>query len=87
MIVRVIRSLMVCNNRTLRGFTHGRIYRFIDDPDMYDTGYNWVMNDKCIIVAAPKSSFVTVDQFKKIVRNRNEAMAALVRSGFYEYYE
>ena len=51
---------------------------------MYDTGYNWVMNDKGIIEAAPKSSFVTVDQFKKIVRNRKAAMAALVRSGFYE---
>ena len=84
MIIRVIKSLMVCNNKILHGFTYGRIYRFIDDPDMYDTGYNWVMNDKGIIEAAPKSSFVTVDQFKKIVRNRKAAMAALVRSGFYE---
>lgn len=84
MIVRVIKHLMVCSNKDLYGFTYGRIYKFIDDPDIYDTGYNWVINDKGVIKAAPKSSFVTVDQFKQIVRNRNMALAALSRSEFYD---
>lgn len=75
MIVRVIKHLMVCNNKDLYGFTYGRIYKFLDDPDLYDTGYNWVKNDKGVIKAAPKSSFVTVDQFKQIVHNRNTALA------------
>jgi hypothetical protein len=65
MITRIIKSLMVCTNRKLENFTYGRIYRFINDPDMYDTGYNWVTNDKGIIVAAPKSSFRTIEQFKE----------------------
>lgn len=84
MIVRVIKHLMVCNNKDLYGFTYGRIYKFIDDPDIYDTGYNWVINDKGVIKAAPLSSFVTVDQFKQIVHNRNMALAALSRSEFYD---
>jgi hypothetical protein len=84
MIVRVVKHLMVCNNKDLYGFTYGRIYKFIDDPDIYDTGYNWVINDKGVIKATPLSSFVTVDQFKKIVRNRNMALAALSRSEFYD---
>ena len=84
MIVRVIKSLMVCSNKDLYGFTYGRIYHFINDPDMYDTGYNWVKNDVGVIKAAPKSSFVTLDQFKQIVSNRNMALAALSRSEFYD---
>jgi hypothetical protein len=84
MIVRVIKHLMVCNNKDLYGFTYGRIYKFIDDPDLYDTGYNWVANDAGVIKAAPKSSFVTVDQFKKIVRDRNVMLATLSSSEFYD---
>jgi hypothetical protein len=84
MIVRVVKHLMVCNNKDLYGFTYGRIYKFIDDPDIYDTGYNWIINDKGVIKAAPKSSFVTLDQFKQIVRNRNMALDTLSRSEFYD---
>jgi hypothetical protein len=64
MIVRVIKSLMVCTSKKLNNFTYGRVYRFIDDPDIYDTGYHWVKNDKKVISAVPISSFRTIDQFK-----------------------
>jgi len=84
MIVRVIKHLMVCNNKDLYGFTYGRIYKFIDDPHIYDTGFNWVKNDKGVIKATPLSSFVTVDQFKKIVRDRNVMLATLSSSEFYD---
>ena len=64
MIIRVIKSLMVCTSKKVHNFTYGRVYKFIDDPDMYDTGYNWAINDKKSIAAAPKSSFRTIDEFK-----------------------
>jgi hypothetical protein len=65
MIVRVIKSLMVCTSKKVHNFTYGRVYKFIDDPDMYDTGYNWAINDNKNISAAPMSSFRTIDQFKE----------------------
>jgi predicted aspartyl protease len=65
MIVRVIKSLMVCTSKKLNNFTYGRVYRFIDDPDIYDTGYNWVVNDKKVISAVPISSFRTIEEFKE----------------------
>lgn len=55
---------MVCTSSKVHNFTYGRIYKFIDDPDMYDTGYNWAINDNKKISAAPKSSFRTIDEFK-----------------------
>ena len=55
---------MVCTSKKVHNFTYGRVYKFIDDPDMYDTGYNWSINDKNSIAAAPISSFRTIDQFK-----------------------
>jgi len=64
MIVRVIKSLMVCTSKKLHNFTYGRVYKFIDDPDMYDTGYNWAINDNKKISAAPISSFRTIEEFK-----------------------
>jgi hypothetical protein len=73
MIVRVVKHLMVCDNKYLYGFTYGRIYKFIDDPDIYDTGYNWVKNDKGVIKAAPLSSFVTLDRYKHIIQNKKAA--------------
>jgi hypothetical protein len=78
------KCLVVCNNRCLRGFTYGRIYRIIDDPDLYDTGYYWINNDTGVVKATPRSFFVTLDQFKSIVINRNMVSANLFRSGFYE---
>lgn len=84
MILKVVRSLMVCSNKEQKyGFTYGRIYHFINDPDMYDTGYNWVKNDLGIITAAPLSSFSTLDQFKKKIKNRNMANKALIKSENY----
>jgi hypothetical protein len=65
MIVRVIKSLMVCTSKKLNNFTYGRVYRFIDDPDIYDTGYHWVKNDKKVISAVPISSFRTIEEFKE----------------------
>jgi hypothetical protein len=65
MIIRVIKSLMVCTSSKVHNFTYGRVYKFIDDPDMYDTGYNWAINDNKNISAAPMSSFRTIDQFKE----------------------
>jgi len=67
MIVRVIKSLMVCTSKKLHNFTYGRVYKFINDPDMYDTGHNWVANDKKVITAAPISSFKTIDEFKDLL--------------------
>jgi hypothetical protein len=65
MIVRVIKSLMVCTSKKLHNFTYGRVYKFIDDPDIYDTGYHWVKNDKKVISAVPISSFRTIEEFKE----------------------
>lgn len=65
MIVRVIKSLMVCTSKKLHNFTYGRVYRFINDPDIYDTGYHWVVNDKKTVAAAPISSFRTIEEFKE----------------------
>ena len=78
------KCLVVCNNRSLRGFTYGRIYRIIDDPDLYDTGYYWINNDTGVVKATPRSSFVNLDHFKIIVRNRNIVAASLFRMGLYE---
>lgn len=67
MIVRVIKSLMICTSKKLHNFTYGRVYHFINDPDMYDTSHNWVLNDKKVITAAPISSFKTIDEFKDLL--------------------
>lgn len=74
--------LVVCSKRDVHGFTYGRLYVFIYDPDLYDTGYTWLKNDKGIIVGQPKLWFKSITDWKKTISNRNMALAALVRSEY-----
>ena len=57
--------LVVCSNKDLHGFTYGRLYVFTYDPDLFDTGYTWVKNDKGIIVGEPASNFRSLTDWKK----------------------
>jgi hypothetical protein len=64
--------LVVCSNKDLYGFTYGRIYHFISDPDMFCSGYVWVKNDKNLIVGEPKLFFKTLDEWKKILKEKKD---------------
>lgn len=49
----------------MRGFTYGRIYRFVYDSNMRQSVYCLVINDKGIIVSEPKLSFKTLTDWKE----------------------
>jgi hypothetical protein len=69
--------LVVCSNKDLHGFTYGRLYVFTYDPDLFDTGYTWVKNDKGVIVGEPASNFRSLTDWKKTIQNRNAILWAL----------
>lgn len=73
MMVKVVKHLMVCDNKDLYGYTYGRIYKFINDPEMYHTGYNWVSNDVGVVKAVPIRSFITIDEYKRVIQNKKAA--------------
>ncbi len=74
--------LVVCSRKDVHGFTYGRLYVLLYDPDLFDTGYTWIKNDKGIIVGQPKVCFKTIAEWKKTVNNRKMAVAALMRSSY-----
>lgn len=56
--------VVVCNEKDLLGFTYGRIYVFIGDPNLY-VGRNWIKNDQGFTVAERKDFFKTLPDWKK----------------------
>lgn len=84
MIVKVVKHLMVCDNKHLYGYTYGRIYKFINDPEMYDTGYNWVANDFGVVKAVPIRSFITIDEYKRVIQYKKvtERTAKVIKEIF-----
>jgi hypothetical protein len=84
MIVKVVKHLMVCDNKHLYGYTYGRIYKFINDPEMYDTGYNWVTNDFGKVKAVPIRSFITIDEYKRVIQYKKstERTAKVIKEIF-----
>lgn len=60
--------IVVCNEKDIRGFTYGRVYVFMVEPDLY-IGRTWIKNDQGITVAEKKSSFISITDWKKINKN------------------
>lgn len=61
--------IVVCNEKDIRGFTYGRVYVFMVEPDLY-IGRTWVKNDQGITVAEKKSAFISITDWKK---NKNDS--------------
>jgi hypothetical protein len=76
--------LVVCNKRGVNGFTYGRLYVFMFYTDLLNSDYTFLRNDRNIVVSQPKNCFKSITDWKKVISNRKEAVAALMRSEHYE---
>jgi len=63
--LKIIKMLVVCCRRGMEGFTYGRLYVFMVDPDMY-LGCTWVKNDQGHMVGRPKNNFMSLKQWKEL---------------------